>query len=167
MEILNNFGFNPLLFAAQIVNFLIIFYLLKRFMFKPVLALLEKRKQDAKSASENSEKAAILLEKTKTEEKELLKKAKQEADKYIASARAQSDALQKEAETEAKKKIDAMISDAREQIQLETKEAEKKIAVHTVTIAQSMLQASLKELIGPKEQEEVLKKAAKTLGKAD
>ena len=46
MEILKTFGVDPIFLGAQIVNFLIIFYLLKRFLYKPVLGCLKTGRQN-------------------------------------------------------------------------------------------------------------------------
>jgi F-type H+-transporting ATPase subunit b len=43
MEILNQFGLDWKLFIAQIVNFLVIAYIFKRFLYKPILDALHKR----------------------------------------------------------------------------------------------------------------------------
>ena len=48
MEILNNFGFQPTLFIAQIVNFLILAYVFKRFLYKPILKTLKDRQKTMK-----------------------------------------------------------------------------------------------------------------------
>ena len=49
MEVLKNFGFDPVLLAAQIVNFLILIYILNRFVFKRVLEFLKAREEKIKS----------------------------------------------------------------------------------------------------------------------
>ena len=76
MEILKNLGFDPVMLAAQIVNFLIILYLLKRFLYKPILEMLKKREDSIKEGLKQAEEARITLEKTLQEEKKILSKAK-------------------------------------------------------------------------------------------
>ena len=48
MELLKDFGFDPILLTAQIINFLIVLVVLKKFMYKPVLDMLKKRENDIK-----------------------------------------------------------------------------------------------------------------------
>jgi F-type H+-transporting ATPase subunit b len=57
MEILKTFGFDPILLGAQIINFLIIFYLLKRFLYKPVLGMLKTREDKIKEGIKQAEEA--------------------------------------------------------------------------------------------------------------
>ncbi len=72
MEILNNFGFEPILFVAQIVNFVIIYLLLKKFLYKPVLKLLKERRDIITKGLKQAEESARLLEETvQKEEKDI------------------------------------------------------------------------------------------------
>ncbi len=73
MEIIKNFGLNPILLAAQIVNFLIIFFILKKFLYKPVLNVLNKRQVTIKEGLKQAEEARVKLEKVVIEEKDILK----------------------------------------------------------------------------------------------
>ena len=57
MEILENFGLNPMLLIAQIVNFLIVLFILKKFLYKPVLEMLKKRQTTIKDGLKQAEEA--------------------------------------------------------------------------------------------------------------
>ena len=73
MEIINNFGLDPLLLGAQIVNFLIIFFILKRFAYKPVLDILKKREDSIKEGLRQAEEGKKILDEALEEEKKMLK----------------------------------------------------------------------------------------------
>jgi len=45
-------GINPVLIITQIINFLIVFFLLTKLLYKPILAMLEKRKQQVVATNE-------------------------------------------------------------------------------------------------------------------
>ena len=57
------FGIQPLLLAAQIVNFLILAYILKRFLYKPVLEVLKKREKKIKDGLQAAEEGQAFLDK--------------------------------------------------------------------------------------------------------
>ena len=75
MEILNNFGFEPILFFAQIVNFLIIYLVLKKFLYKPLLKVLNDRKHKIEEGLKSAEESNRLLKETIDKEQEILKNA--------------------------------------------------------------------------------------------
>ena len=77
MDFLKNLGFDPVMLGAQILNFLIIFFLLKRFLYKPVLDMIKKREDVIKEGLKQSEEAKLNLEKTLLEEKRILTKAQE------------------------------------------------------------------------------------------
>lgn len=163
MDILNNFGFEWTLFFAQIVNFLIIFWLLKKFLYKPVLKLLEERRTKIEDGLKNADKAAKLLEDTVQKEGEVLRKAQTEAKKLLDEARAERDSTLRQAEEDTKKKIEIMLNDARKQINFEADLTSKKLESNVTKLAIELLQKSLTGLFGEKEQEIIMKNALKKI----
>ena len=167
MEIIKNFGVNPILLAAQIVNFLIIFFILKKFLYKPVLELLKKRQEMIKEGIEQAEESRIKLEKVVVEEKNILRTAQLQAKKLIEDAREESAELTLRMAENAKKQTEKILQDAKEQIARESLETEKRLAVSTSKLAVSFLEKALGEFFSAKEQEEVVSNALKKIKKID
>lgn len=165
MEILKNFGFDPVMLAAQIVNFLIILYILKRFLYKPVLDMLKKREDTIKTGLKQAEESRLLLEKTVEEEKKVLTKAQEEAKKLIEDAKNQALEAAKEVEEETRASTERMIVEARNQISQETKEAEKRLAESASGLAEQILSTSLKEMFPEKDQKTIVDNALKRIKK--
>jgi F-type H+-transporting ATPase subunit b len=163
MEILKNFGFNPLILGAQIVNFLIIFFILKKFAFKPILAILEKRKKEIEEGVKHAEESRRALEKALEEEKKILKKAQTEAQKILLDAKNQADQTASDMKTQAKEQVAKMIQEAREQSAREEKEMEKRVAVSAAKLAVEMVEKSISGVFTEKEQKESIEKLAKNL----
>jgi len=167
MQILKNFGFEPILFIAQIVNFVIIYLVLKKYLYKPVLKLLKDRKQTIANGLKQAEESARLLEETVQKEEKILKDAQEKARKLIDEAKAQTDEILRQSETVTKKKVDSMLDEARKQISYETSMAEKRLETNISKLAVSFLEKSLTGLFGEKEQESLMKNAIKKLKKVD
>ncbi len=83
MEILNQFGVNPILLLAQVVNFLILLFILKKFLYKPILKVLEARKQKIEDSLKNAEEIEKRLLQTNEEVEKILAKALEESQKII------------------------------------------------------------------------------------
>ncbi|MBI3956858.1 MAG: F0F1 ATP synthase subunit B [Candidatus Kerfeldbacteria bacterium] len=131
MEILEKLGIDWRLIIAQVVNFGILVFVLRRFAYKPLLkTLADRRTKIAKSladAKELSERVA----RGEEEHKERLAQAQAEASQIIAAAREQAagvrqkmldaagaeiDALRLEAATDAKRMKEQALSEARLEI---------------------------------------------------
>ncbi|HVZ58802.1 MAG TPA: F0F1 ATP synthase subunit B [Patescibacteria group bacterium] len=168
MEVLGKFGINPILLLAQVVNFLIVFYIIKRYALKPILQLLKNRQDTIKKGLEQAEEAKKLLEETAEKEKAVLRKAQLEAKELIDDAKKHSTEVINQTESKAREQAEKILQEARDQISSETKEAERKLTAHISELAIMMIQKSSSELFNEKEQQQIMQKAVKSLkGKAN
>jgi len=165
MEIVKNFGLNPVLLIAQIVNFLIILFILKKFLYKPVLDILKKRQTIIKEGLKQAEEARIKLEKVVAEEKDTLRQAQLQSRKIIEDAKEESIEITRRMNEETKKQTEKLLNDAREQIARESTGAEKRLALSTSKLAVTFLEKALKDFFSSKEQTEVLSQALKKIKK--
>lgn len=163
MEIIKNFGLDPLLLGAQIINFLIIFYLLRRLLYKPILNLLKNRENTIKEGLQKAEEARKLMEKTLEEEKATLKKAQREASKLLEEAENQALENTRQSEEYAKNQAEKIIDEAKDQIAKETKDAKQKLSAYVGNLAMQFLQKGVRDFFDEKEQDEILTKAIKKL----
>lgn len=159
MEILKEFGVNPLLLVAQAVNFLIVLYILKRFLYKPILEVLKKREKSIKEGLKQAEEARVLMEKTAVREREVIKKAKEESRKLLEETKKQRDEIFKATEVAAQKRATQILDEAKKQITFETAKVQKELSMKVSVLAVEFLQKSVGELFGEEEQEIVIKNA--------
>jgi F-type H+-transporting ATPase subunit b len=167
MEILKTFGFDPIMLGAQIINFLIIFYLLKRFLYKPVLGMLKTREDKIKEGIKQAEEARVTLEKTLEEEKKIFAKAHEEAKSLILDAKTQAVEVAKEVEENSKKQAEKILIDARAQIEQDSKRMEQELGEKISVLAKDMLEKSLQGVFGDKEQKQIVEKAVKNIKKTN
>jgi F-type H+-transporting ATPase subunit b len=165
MEIVNTFGLNPVLLGAQIVNFLIIFFLLKKFLYKPVLEMLKKRQSAIKEGLKQAEEARVRLEQVVVEETNILRQAQLQSKKIIEDAKSESTEIARKMSEETRKQTEKLISDTREQLARESVNVEKKLALKTGNLAVTLLEKALKDFFSAKEQKEVMSEALKKIKK--
>lgn len=163
MELLKDFGFEPRLLVAQIVNFLIVLYVLRRFLYKPVLDMLKKRQKIIEEGLKNAEDARLRLEKATEEEKAMLKQAQKEAVRIIDGAKKQASELLQRNEEVTKKQTEKMIQDAKSQIQQESEKIQQRLSEYTSNLAVHFLKKSISDLFSEKDQKEILNRALKKL----
>jgi len=165
MEILKTFGLNPYLTIAQIVNFLILLYILKRYLYPPLFKVFKKREELVKESLEKAEQSEKALENAKAQEKEVIKKAKVTADDILKEAREQATDILKQAEAKTKEQTDKMLNDAKTQIELETAAAQEELNNYVLKLSLEILKKSLSNVISEKEQSEIVEKAMKEMQK--
>jgi F-type H+-transporting ATPase subunit b len=115
----DTFGWNPWLFLSQVVSFSIVALLLKRFAYKPILAVLEDRRRRIEEGLLNAEKIKKELAEAQKRYAEILAKANADAQKMIDEARESSAHLAERKQQEAIAAAEQIIAKAREAAALE------------------------------------------------
>lgn len=163
MELLNNFGFDPVLLIAQVVNFLLILFVLKRFLYKPILKMLKDRKESVAEGLKQAEEARKTLADSQIKEKEILKRVRLQGQQIVNDAKMQATEEARVIEENAKTVAARIIEDAKRQIELSEKETEKKLATYVSSLAIELITKSSKQLFPEKEQKTIMQNALKML----
>jgi len=108
------FGWNPWLFLSQVISFVIVALLLRRFAYKPILAVLEDRRRRIEEGQLNAEKIKRQLDEAEKRYSEILAKANADAQKMIDEARESSAHLAERKQQEAIAAAEQIIAKARE-----------------------------------------------------
>jgi F-type H+-transporting ATPase subunit b len=113
-ETLETFGWEPKLFLSQVVSFIIVALLLRRFAYKPILAVLAQRRQQIADAQANAEKIKQQLAEAEQRHAEILAKANAQAQKMIDEARASAGLVAERKQQEAVAAAEQIMAKARE-----------------------------------------------------
>jgi len=148
-KIVQDFGLSWPFFLAQVLNFLIVAFILWKFAFKPVLATLDERQQKIASGLKYAEEMKSKLEAVQEESVASSKRSQAEASKVIDEARkAAKEFLDKQTQ-EASVKAGEILAKAQQVIELEKKkmlgEARTEIARLVVETTQRVLSKELSE----------------------
>jgi F-type H+-transporting ATPase subunit b len=117
---------------AQVVLFAIVYWVLKRYAFKPVIAMLEERRHRIEEGQLNAENIKKQLAAAEAKYQEILSKANMEAQRLIEEVRASGDRLAEQKRQEA--------IAAAEEISLKAQEA--------MTLERDRLMAEMKRELG-------------------
>jgi len=108
------FGWNPWIFLSQVISFVIVALALRRFAYKPILAVLHQRREQIAQAQLNAEKIKQQLAEAEQRHAEILAKANAEAQRMIDEARTSSGILAERKQQEAIAAAEEIIAKARE-----------------------------------------------------
>jgi F-type H+-transporting ATPase subunit b len=131
---MDQLGLNLPTLVAQLINFLILLFLLRLFLWKPITGMLAERMKEQTQASER----AI---------QEQIDAARQEGQQIIANSQQIANRVQEEGRAQAQTEAEAMLARARSEIQLERDNAiaelRKEFADITVQAAEKVIGQSL------------------------
>jgi len=113
------FGFDLWIFLSQVISFVIVALLLKRFAYKPILGVLEERRQRIAEGLLNADKIRQQLAEAEQRYQETLAKGNAEAQKLIEEARASAGAIAERKQQEAVAAAEQILAKAREASVLE------------------------------------------------
>lgn len=161
MEIIEEFGINPILLAAQIVNFTILLVLLQKFLYKPILKVLDERKKKIAKSLKDAEEIEKRLEQSSIEQEKLLDKARIEAGTMIREAKEEAKALSEKTLTEANSQVALIMQKNSERLSLEKdqlmKDVKKDLAEIVMAASMKVSKQTIDEAANKKIVEEVIK----------
>jgi F-type H+-transporting ATPase subunit b len=113
------FGLNLWMFLSQVISFVIVALLLRRFAYQPILAILEERRQRIAEGLLNAEKIKQQLAEAEQRYQEILAKGNSEAQKMIDEARDSAGVIAERKQQEAIVAAEQILAKAREASALE------------------------------------------------
>jgi len=108
------FGWNPWLFFSQVISFAIVALLLRRFAYKPILAVLEDRRRKVEEGQLNAEKIRKELAEAEKRYQEIVDKANADAQRMIDEARESAAHLSERKQQEAIAAAEQIVVKAKE-----------------------------------------------------
>lgn len=149
--ILDQLGINPLYLAAQIINFGILALVLTKFLYKPILKMLDARSKkiaESMKAAEESIKERQTLEETKKKE---LAQARLEVEKIMAKATTEAKTMQEEliekAKEEAKKQAEKEYAKLDERLLAQQKALRLEMTKLSVDMAKKLLEKTINKSV--------------------
>ena len=144
-KLINDFSFG--LFFWQMLLFLMLLFLLKKFAWTPILNALNEREEGIKNALESAEKAKLEMQNLQADNQKLLQDARTEREAMIKEAREIKEKMISDAKEEAKSEADKMIVGAQAAIESEKKSAiadiKNQVANLSIDIAEKVVKSEL------------------------
>jgi F-type H+-transporting ATPase subunit b len=155
IAITEQFGLNPILLLAQIVNFLILLFILKRILYKPLLKVLEERKERISLSLKQAQEIEERLKKTEEEREDKLQKASLKARQIIDEATKSGSLVLEEAHKKASKDIEDMVKKANDKIASDRDSMRQQLKAELSSLVILSLEKVLNKKLTKKDQEEL------------
>ncbi|MBO5221941.1 MAG: F0F1 ATP synthase subunit B [Clostridia bacterium] len=131
----------------SLVNLLLIFLIVKKFLFKPVQRMLDQRQQEVDSRYAAADEAKAAAEADRQAWAETVKGAKDEADRIIKNAEANAESRKEDILSDANRKADGILRRAESEAELERRKAAEEIKKEIVDVSSALAEKMLEREI--------------------
>lgn len=121
-------------FIVQFVTFLIVFWILKKYVFWRIVEVLDKRQKTIEDGVRSAQEMTQEKEKLEKEVAKIKAEARDKADEILAESKAQSDEILTKATESAETKTDKMIADAKKKIEEESERSRRDLKSEVVSL---------------------------------
>jgi F-type H+-transporting ATPase subunit b len=162
-EIFKDFGVQPVLLAAQAVNFLILLFILKRFLYKPLLKVLEERKAKVAKSLKDAEEIERRLQQTVEDQEKFLNKASREAQEILETATKSADQIISEARLKASQEMEEMVLKTQQALKSEREKLSQEVRLEVADLITLGFEKISGKALSKKDQEDLVKKSVREL----
>jgi F-type H+-transporting ATPase subunit b len=148
--LLDELGINLQLFIVQVVAFLIVFAILRKFVWPPLMQALDERQRKIEESLNAAEAARKAAEKTEADLERRREEAKKEAADIVALARKEASMAIAEAQEKAQKKAEHMIAQAEARLEQSVSEARAALLKESLQLVREATQKVLKGVVTDK-----------------
>lgn len=154
-------GLNVQSFLFQLITFVIVLLILRKYVFGRIVDTLEARRKAVEDSLKNAADTASELQKTEAHITQLMKDARKQADDIVAVAHKEASIMVEEAETKARKKADHIVEEAKSQLDQDVMKARQAIRDDTIKLVAAATERLLGEKVDAKRDSALIEKALK------
>jgi F-type H+-transporting ATPase subunit b len=140
-------GVNLPLLVVFVINFIVLFVLLRLFLYKPVLKMLDERAKRTAEAMEQAEATKKEYEQARVEVQKQIEKGRQEGQAFIAQAMQVGERLKEESRQEATKQAQTIVDRTRSELEAERDKIVGDLRREFVDISISAAEKVIKETL--------------------
>lgn len=161
--VVGTLGLNLKLFVAQLFNFSIVLLILWKWVFKPVVGALEKRRQKIEDSVKKAEEIELKYQKIEANRHEELKRTRAEAQEILSKALAAADSSKTEIIQNAKVQANKILAEAKTNIVMEKEKMFSEIREEVANLTVMATEKILREKIDEKKDREFIEAALRSM----
>lgn len=162
--LLDSLGFNYKLLFVQILGFLILFWLLKKFLFGRVLEMIQARGDEIRTTYETNEKTRNEVEALKAEYEQKLQEALKEAENIVQQAGERAEKAGQEIIEKTRREAEQIRERGLADIEQEKKRVIAEIRTEVVNLSVEIASRVIRKTIDAREAEGITDDVIKELG---
>lgn len=152
-------GIKPILILTQMVNFAIVYWVLKKWVFGPVILMLEKRRQSIAATEQLRSKLGTELATVDTARNEAVAAGRKEAERLISEASQQGQTLVSELRAEGEAQVARLQQAAEVRLEANLTELRAELKQEVVSVALNTSEAVLAQTLSPEQRSRLTSEA--------
>lgn len=157
-NLLSSLGIDWKLLVTQGIAFLILLYVLKRFVYPVLLKSIDERREAIEAGLKEAEESHKALEKAEERATKLLAEARKDVEDLITRSQQEGAQIVNDAEVKAKQRADQIVADARLQLEADVRRARNALKQEAIGLVVAATEHVVGERIDTKKDEELIKK---------
>lgn len=158
-ELISTFHIDIKLVVAQLVNFAIVFFVLKKFAYGPMMKLMNDRTEKIEKGIKDAENAGKKIAEIAEKEKEVLVEAKKQAQEIVSKAEAVALKNKEEIIAEAKAQSEKILADSAKKIEQEKNQMMQEVKGQIADLVVSATSKLIEEKVDSAKDKELIEKA--------
>lgn len=152
-------GLNLKLLVEQTVAFLILVWILSKWVYPVMVKAIDTRREQIEAGLEEAKQSQAALEKAEAKVEELLAQARQDADAILARSHQESGAMIADAETRAQARAEQIVTEARAQLDTDVRKAREALKKDTLKLVVSATEQVIGEKLDERKDASLIKEA--------
>lgn len=144
--VLQTLGIDGKLLIFQIIGFLLLFWLLRKFVFPTLIRAVDERQKAIEVGLKEAAEAKKALEESETRVEELLAQARKQADEILAATQKEANDIIGDAENKATRRAETIVTEARADFQNELQTVRRELKNET----RKLVAAATEQILGEK-----------------
>ncbi len=158
-NLFQSLGLNGQLFIEQGLAFVILLWVLSKFVYPALIKSIDARRDQIEAGLEEAKESQAVLERAEARVEELLAEARKDADDLLARSHQEAGAMIAEAEGKAKQRAQQIVVDARTQLETDITKARQMLKDETVKLVATATERVVREKIDDSKDASLIKNA--------
>ncbi|HET7302395.1 MAG TPA: F0F1 ATP synthase subunit B [Candidatus Saccharimonadales bacterium] len=159
LGLLQALGIDWKLLIEQTIAFLILLFILSKFVYPVLIKAIDSRRQQIEAGLEEAKASREALEKAEAKVEALLAQARKDADEIVARSHQEAGAMVADAETKAAQRAEQIVTDARSQLERDITKARETLKAETVQLVAAATEHIVGEKLDQKKDAALISKA--------
>ena len=158
-------GLNVQSFLFQLITFILLLLILRRFAFPPIVKTLEERRKAVEQSIDQAKEAAAALASAEKQVEQTLREARDQAEELVAAGHREATKMIEAAEAKATKRAESIIRDAHVGLEHQLAKAREALKHEAAQLIAEATGSILKEKIDAKKDAELISGALRSATK--